>query len=115
MLEDLVASDNTGGEENEEEEMTWQNDDVPGRPSAPTKTSTSDGPATVSDTYWYNGNLNSAPSSSSSSGAYVTRWTGGMKVAEPLRKYDPVAAEELLFRQPAKWLVRNVRIAGALV
>lgn len=42
---------------------------------------------------------------------YVTRWAGGVKVAEPLVRYDPVAAEKLLFRQPAKWLVRNVQIA----
>jgi aarF domain-containing kinase len=32
-------------------------------------------------------------------------------VAEPLVRYDPVAAERLLFAQPAKWLVRNVQIA----
>ena len=31
--------------------------------------------------------------------------------AEPLVRYDPVAAEKLLFSQPAKWLVRNVQIA----
>lgn len=33
------------------------------------------------------------------------------QVAEPLVRYDPVAAEKLLFKQPAKWLVRNVQIA----
>jgi len=32
-------------------------------------------------------------------------------VAEPLVRYDPVEAEKILFRQPAKWLVRNVQIA----
>ena len=32
-------------------------------------------------------------------------------MAEPLVRYDPVAAERLLFAQPAKWLVRNVQIA----
>ena len=31
--------------------------------------------------------------------------------AEPLVRYDPVAAEKLLFSQPTKWLVRNVQIA----
>ncbi|KAL7534614.1 hypothetical protein ACHAXR_005995 [Thalassiosira sp. AJA248-18] len=33
------------------------------------------------------------------------------QVAEPLVRYDPVAAEKLLFSQPTKWLVRNVQIA----
>jgi len=33
------------------------------------------------------------------------------KVAEPLVQYDPIAAERNLFRQPGKWLVRNVQIA----
>eukprot|EP00584_Thalassiosira_punctigera_P005369 CAMPEP_0172544070 /NCGR_PEP_ID=MMETSP1067-20121228/14306_1 /TAXON_ID=265564 ORGANISM="Thalassiosira punctigera, Strain Tpunct2005C2" /NCGR_SAMPLE_ID=MMETSP1067 /ASSEMBLY_ACC=CAM_ASM_000444 /LENGTH=978 /DNA_ID=CAMNT_0013330569 /DNA_START=63 /DNA_END=2999 /DNA_ORIENTATION=- len=33
------------------------------------------------------------------------------QVAEPLVRYDPIAAEKLLFLQPAKWLVRNVQIA----
>jgi ABC1 atypical kinase-like domain len=47
-------------------------------------------------------------------GDYVTRWAAGVKVAEPLVKYDPVATEKLLFRQPAKWLVRNVQIAVPL-
>jgi hypothetical protein len=32
-------------------------------------------------------------------------------VAEPLVRYDPIAAEKILFRQPTKWLVRNVQIA----
>ena len=32
-------------------------------------------------------------------------------MAEPLVRYDPVAAERLLFAQPAKWLARNVQIA----
>jgi len=57
------------------------------------------------DSFWYNGNLEEG------SGDFVTRWTRGVKVAEPLRKYDPVAAEKLLFRQPTKWIVRNVQIA----
>mmetsp|Transcript_20026 Transcript_20026/g.30032 ORF Transcript_20026/g.30032 Transcript_20026/m.30032 type:complete len:1057 (+) Transcript_20026:205-3375(+) len=59
---------------------------------------------TVPDTYWYNGNLQKGK------GDYVTRWARGMKVAEPIRKYDPVAAEKLLFNQPTKWLVRNIQI-----
>ena len=42
---------------------------------------------------------------------YVTRWARGVKVAEPLVKYDPVAAEKLLFRQPYKWVLRNLQIA----
>jgi hypothetical protein len=62
----------------------------------------------VPDTVWFNGNLQEGK------GDYVTRWSRGMKVAEPLRKYDPVAAEKLLFRQPAKWLVRNVQIGVPL-
>ena len=57
----------------------------------------------VPDQYWSNGHLQG--------GNYVTRWAQGVKVAEPLIKYDPVAAEKLLFRQPAKWLVRNTQIA----
>mmetsp|Transcript_12623 Transcript_12623/g.16888 ORF Transcript_12623/g.16888 Transcript_12623/m.16888 type:complete len:920 (+) Transcript_12623:281-3040(+) len=44
-------------------------------------------------------------------GNYSTRWVKGMNVAEPLVKYDPVSAEKLLFRQPTKWLIRNVQIA----
>ena len=63
---------------------------------------------TVPDTYWYNGNLQEGK------GDYVTRWARGMKVAEPLRKYDPIAAEKLLFRQPTKWLVRNIQIGFPL-
>ena len=34
-----------------------------------------------------------------------------LNVAEPLVPYDPIAAEKILFRQPTKWLVRNVQIA----
>mmetsp|Transcript_18161 Transcript_18161/g.22231 ORF Transcript_18161/g.22231 Transcript_18161/m.22231 type:complete len:1040 (+) Transcript_18161:205-3324(+) len=63
---------------------------------------------TVPDTYWYNGNLQQGK------GDYVTRWSQGMKVAEPLRKYDPIAAEEILFRQPTKWVVRNIQIGFPL-
>lgn len=64
--------------------------------------------ATVPDQVWYNGNLERGQ------GDFVTRWSKGVKVAEPLRKYDPVAAEKLLFLQPAKWIIRNVQIAFPL-
>ena len=57
------------------------------------------------ESFWTNGHLMEGR------GSYVTRWTKGVKVAEPLVKYDPVAAEKILFRQPAKWLIRNVQIA----
>ena len=63
----------------------------------------------VPETYWSNGHLQ--PGSGGMNNNYVTRWAGGVKVAEPLVRYDPVAAEKLLFRQPAKWIVRNVQIA----
>jgi aarF domain-containing kinase len=63
---------------------------------------------TVPDTFWYNGNLEEGK------GDYVTRWAKGVKVAEPLVKYDPVAAEKLLFRQPGKWIVRNIQIGFPL-
>lgn len=56
------------------------------------------------DSFWRNGHLQGG-------GSYVTRWKEGAKVAEPLVKYDPVAAEKLLFRQPTKWVVRNFQIA----
>jgi hypothetical protein len=58
----------------------------------------------VPDSFWRNGHLQGG-------GSYVTRWAEGVKVAEPLVKYDPVAAEKLLFRQPTKWVVRNFQIA----
>jgi aarF domain-containing kinase len=32
-------------------------------------------------------------------------------VATPTIQYDPIAAEQLLFAQPAKWAVRNIQIA----
>ena len=48
----------------------------------------------VPENYWSNGHLQE--------GDIVTRWARGQKVAEPLVKYDPVAAEKLLFRQPRK-------------
>ena len=68
----------------------------------------------VPDAYWNNGHLMDQPGSRNSGGkggGYVTRWAKGVNVAEPLVKYDPVAAEKLLFRQPAKWLTRNFQIA----
>jgi len=37
-----------------------------------------------------------------------------VKIAEPLVKYDPVSAQKTLFRQPTKWFVRNIQIAGPL-
>jgi aarF domain-containing kinase len=61
----------------------------------------------VPDSYWSNGHLVSA----SAKDRYVTRWARGVKVAEPLVRYDPVKAEQLLFRQPGKWIMRNVQIA----
>jgi hypothetical protein len=60
----------------------------------------------IPDSYWSNGHLVQQDDNE-----YVTRWARGVKVAEPLVRYDPVAAEKLLFRQPAKWMVRNVQIA----
>jgi hypothetical protein len=60
-------------------------------------------PAVLPDSYWTNGHLQDND--------FVTRWARGVKVAEPLTRYDPVVAEKLLFRQPTKWLVRNVQIA----
>lgn len=62
----------------------------------------------VPDNLWANGLLDGSD--------VVTRYAfrRGVKIAEPLVKYDPVAAEKLLFRQPTKWFVRNVQIAGPL-
>ena len=66
-------------------------------------------PAVVPDTFWSNSHLMDTTGK-----PFVTRWARGVKVAEPLVQYDPVAAEQLLFRQPAKWLVRNWQIAGPI-
>lgn len=63
----------------------------------------------VPDTYWKNGHLEGG-----TDGGVVTRWARGVKVAEPLVKYDPDAAAARLFRQPTKWLIRNVQIAFPL-
>lgn len=62
----------------------------------------------VPDNYWSNGLLDGSD--------VVTRYAfrRGVKIAEPLVKYDPEAAEQLLFRQPTKWFVRNIQIAGPL-
>eukprot|EP00536_Pseudo-nitzschia_multiseries_P013591 jgi/Psemu1/261517/estExt_Genewise1Plus.C_5920012 len=62
----------------------------------------------VPDTVWSNGLLDGSD--------FVTRYAfrQGVKIAEPLVKYDPVAAEKNLFQQPNRWFVRNVQIAGPL-
>jgi hypothetical protein len=64
-------------------------------PGIPSRTITSD----IPDNVWSNGLLDG--------GDVVTRYAfrKGVKIAEPLVKYDPVAAEKILFRQPAKWYV----------
>lgn len=33
-----------------------------------------------------------------------------LQVAEPETRYDPIRLEEQLFKQPVKWLVRNVEL-----
>ncbi len=76
--------------------------------SAEEESSSVGGATTVPDNFWYNGNLQQG------NGDYVTRWARGVKVAEPLRKYDPIATEKSLFLQPTKWLVRNVQIGFPL-
>jgi len=83
--------------------------DVPSSSSSSTTSSSSStmDPSST-ETATVNGNLHR------SQGDYVTRWSKGDKVAEPLQKYDPVAAEKLLSLQPAKWIVRNVQIAFPL-
>ncbi len=68
------------------------------------------------------GNSSSSSSSSSTPGRTQSRQqrtsastlASLVTVAEPLVKYDPIAAEKLLFVQPTKWLVRNVQIAFPL-
>jgi len=59
----------------------------------------------VPDTYFRNGLLDG--------GDVVTRYAfrQGVKIAEPLVKYDPIKAEKILFRQPDRWFVRNIQIA----
>jgi len=67
-----------------------------------------DSTVVVPDTYWSNGLLDGSD--------VVTRYAfrQGVKIAEPLVKYDPIAAEKNLFKQPNRWLIRNVQIAGPL-
>jgi len=67
---------------------------------------------TVPDSFWRNSHLQDIPFDTNQK--YVTRWKRGMKVAEPLVQYDPIATEKKLFRQPRKWLIRNVQIAFPL-
>jgi len=68
-----------------------------------------DGDIVVPDNFWSNGHLEEQRRGSGPK--FVTRWKSGVNVAEPLVQYDPIAAEKLLFRQPAKWVVRNFQIA----
>jgi hypothetical protein len=80
------------------------------RKSNSNSNSSSDNESTVvvPDTYWSNGLLDGSD--------VVTRYAfrQGVKIAEPLVKYDPIAAEKNLFQQPNRWLIRNVQIAGPL-
>jgi ABC1 atypical kinase-like domain len=81
------------------------------RPNSEVGTQPTPSNIVVPDTYWSNGHLDDTKLSSSKDELFVTRWARGVKVAEPLVKYDPVATEKVLFRQPAKWFVRNIQIA----
>ena len=85
---------------------TKRNRDAPSSSNATTTTTTD--LSLVPDNLWANGLLDGSD--------VVTRYAfrRGVKIAEPLVKYDPEAAEKLLFRQPAKWFVRNIQIAGPL-
>ena len=74
-------------------------------PASPVEYSKDGKEIVLPDSFWYNGNLEGG------SGEFVTRWLAGSKVAEPLRKYDPAVAEKVLFRQPNRWVIRNVQIA----
>jgi len=76
--------------------------------AAPISTTSTTDLSLVPDNLWANGLLDGSD--------VVTRYAfrRGVKIAEPLVKYDPVAAEKILFRQPAKWFVRNIQIAGPL-
>ena len=74
-------------------------------PASPVEYSKDGKEIVLPDSFWYNGNLEGG------SGDFVTRWQRGVKVAEPLRKYDPAVAEKVLFRQPNRWVIRNVQIA----
>ena len=86
----------------------------PNASSTTTATTTTPSPSNivVPDTYWSNGHLDDTKLyTNSKDELFVTRWARGVKVAEPLVKYDPIATEKVLFRQPAKWFVRNIQIA----
>jgi hypothetical protein len=119
LLEEFSTTDENAGLEEEDSEDTTTTassttDTHTATPTAKnksTKTTTAAAAQTVTasktivpDSFWRNGHLQGG-------GSYVTRWAEGVKVAEPLVKYDPVAAEKLLFRQPTKWVVRNFQIA----
>ena len=58
-----------------------------------------------------NGDAGEQSSLSKSTSSTDIEYTPYGQVAEPTVRYDPVAAEKLLFIQPTKWLVRNVQIA----
>ena len=62
----------------------------------------------VPDNQWSNGLLDGSD--------VVTRYAfrQGIKIAEPLVKYDPIKAEKMLFKQPDRWLIRNIEIAVPL-
>lgn len=82
-------------------------------PSPAGKPDDNDDVAIVPEGLWLNGHLQDKSLSTvgPSSNDLVTRWSGGVKVAEPLVGYDPAAAAKLLFRQPQRWFVRNLQIA----
>lgn len=112
-LVDVLADANTGPtspikdgnnppQQKETEPATYTDDN-------PASTDESNTATTVPDSYWYNGNLQSGK------GSYVTRWAKGVKVAEPLRRYDQAATERRLFSQPTKWILRNVQIGVPLL
>lgn len=80
----------------------------PDEPITASRRSIAPGDALVPDSYWSNGRLDGSD--------VVTRYAfrKGVKIAEPLVKYDPEEDKKKLFRQPAKWFVRNIQIAGPL-
>jgi len=57
------------------------------------------------------GSSSSINKDTTSSSSQIEQSSGQAVVALPTVRYDPIAAEKLLFLQPAKWLVRNVQIA----
>ncbi|VEU42962.1 unnamed protein product [Pseudo-nitzschia multistriata] len=95
------------------DQLTAMEDQEPSLADAAAKNNGSDSQddestVVVPDTVWSNGLLDGSD--------FVTRYAfrQGVKIAEPLVKYDPVAAEKNLFQQPNRWFVRNVQIAGPL-